>query len=484
MTPLEAAETLALALLAAHVVLGFIAAVLVSANRRPSAAIAWVLTIVFIPFLGAIVFFLVGRGRLPAGRREQQRAMNTLLLDNTAPAALPPDAVLEPGWLSSITRMNSELGALPLVGGNAVRIIEGYTESFDAMITAIDAARLRVHVEFYIAVLDDSTRPLFEALTRAAARGVDVRVLADHLSGFLYPHRTTTQRFLADAGVQWFAMLPLRPLRGQWQRPDMRNHRKLVVVDGAVAFTGSQNLIDETYLKPVNIARGLHWVELMIEIAGPAARELDAVFITDWAAEAGEVLPFVDPGGSTSGTIALQTVPSGPSFDNDNNLKLFAALIHKAERRISITSPYFVPDESIQLALVTAAARGLEIELFVSEIGDQKLVYHAQRSYYEALLRAGVAIHLYKAPAVLHSKHFTIDDDIAVVGSSNMDIRSFSLNAEVSMLVHSREFVERMRAVENRYRARSEQLQLGDWLRRPVGEKTWDNLARLTSSLQ
>jgi len=485
MTGLEVGETVALALVAAHVVFGFIATVLVSANRRPSAAIAWVLTIVFIPFLGALAFLLVGRSRLPARRREQQRAMNTLLLENTSPDALPPDAVLEPSWLASVTRLNSGLGALPMVGGNTVRIIEGYTESFDAMIEAIDAAAVRVHVEFYIAVLDDSTLPFFEALARASARGVEVRVLADHLSGFLYPHRRSTQEFLATAGIPFSAMLPLRPFRGQWQRPDLRNHRKLVVVDGAMAFTGSQNLIDETYLKASNVKRGLHWVELMIGVAGPAARELDAVFLTDWTAESGEVLPFLPVrADAASGTIALQTVPSGPSFDNDNNLKLFAALIHKAERRISITSPYFVPEESIQLALVTAAARGLAIELFVSEIGDQKLVYHAQRSYYEALLRAGVRIHLYKAPAVLHSKHFTIDDDVAIIGSSNMDIRSFSLNAEVSMLVHSREFVDRMRAVEDRYRDSSRELQLEEWLRRPVGEKTWDNLARLTSSLQ
>lgn len=483
----EPGEIIALVAVVLHVGLGLVAAVLVSIDRRPSAAIAWVLTIVFIPFIGALAFLLVGRTRLPAHRREQQRAMNELLITNTAEAALPPDAHVEPSWLASVTRMNADLGALPMVGGNSVEIIEDYRGSIDAMIAAIDAASIRVHVEFYILVLDDTTRPFFAALARATARGVQVRVLSDHLSGFMNPNRVETQRALKEMGAEWHAMLPLRPFAGQWQRPDLRNHRKLVVVDGAVAFTGSQNMIDETYLKKSNIARGLHWVELMVRIDGPAARELDAVFLTDWRAESGDLLPFVDaqthvvaPGTD----VALQTVPSGPSFDNDNNLKLFAALIHKAERRISITSPYFVPDESIQLALVTAAARGLSIELFVSEIGDQKLVYHAQRSYYAALLRAGVAIYLYRAPAVLHSKHFTIDDDIAIIGSSNMDIRSFSLNAEVSMLAHSRELVDRMRAVEDRYRQTSMQLTLDDWLRRPIGEKTWDNLARLTSSLQ
>ena len=177
-------------------------------------------------------------------------------------------------------------------------------------------------------------------------------------------------------------------------------------------------------------------------------------------------------------------VPSGPTFDNDNNLKLFAAMIHNAHRRISITSPYFVPDESLMLALVTAGSRGLDVELFVSEIGDQFLVYHAQRSYYEALLRAGVKIYLYRAPTVLHAKHFTIDEEVAIIGSSNMDIRSLSLHMELSVMVHGQEFVDAMRLVEDDYRSKSTQLSLEEWLVRPRKQKIRDNLSRLTSSLQ
>ena len=260
-----------------------------------------------------------------------------------------------------------------------------------------------------------------------------------------------------------------------------------VVVDGRVGFTGSQNLIDASYNKKGNLKRGLQWHELMVRLEGPAVRELDAVFATDWYSEPDIILPLEY--GSTvrshgSALIDAQVLPSGPSFDNDNNLKLYATLIHKAERRVSITSPYFVPEESIQMAIVTAAARGLSVELFVSEVGDQGMVYHAQRSYYEALLRAGVRIYLYRAPQVLHSKHFTIDEEVAVIGSSNMDVRSFSLNMEVSVLVHGRGFVDSIREVEDRYRANSLELQLEDWLRRPVAQKAFDNLARLTASLQ
>jgi cardiolipin synthase len=279
----------------------------------------------------------------------------------------------------------------------------------------------------------------------------------------------------------------VRPWRGEWQRPDLRNHRKIFVVDGRVGFTGSQNVIDASYDTKGNLKRGLQWHELMMRVEGPVVRELDAVFATDWYSETGVILPLdSSPLGVSqrSALVDAQVLPSGPSFDNDNNLKLYATLIHKAERRVSITSPYFVPDESILMAIVTAAARGLSVELFVSEVGDQSMVYHAQRSYYEALLRAGVRIYLYRAPKVLHSKHFTIDEEVAVIGSSNMDVRSFSLNMEVSVLVHGRGFVDAIREIEDGYRVESRELQLEDWIRRPIAQKVFDNLARLTASLQ
>jgi cardiolipin synthase len=177
-------------------------------------------------------------------------------------------------------------------------------------------------------------------------------------------------------------------------------------------------------------------------------------------------------------------VPSGPGFEGANNLRLFLALLYYAQERIVITSPYFVPDESMLMAITTATQRGLKVELFVSEIGDQALVHHAQRSYYEALLKADVRIWMYKAPYILHAKHFTIDDDVAVIGSSNMDMRSFLLNMEVSLMVRGRSFVEQLRAVEDGYRASSRELTLAEWERQPLRSTVLDNLARLTSALQ
>ncbi|WP_080792872.1 cardiolipin synthase [Corynebacterium pacaense] len=484
-------ESLGVALILLHIVIGFAAAVAISLRRKPATAIAWILTIVFIPFTGAIIFLIIGVGRLPGSRRLKQREVCGIMLrrpelDRHRAGHGNPD------WLDTALILNERLGSLPMLGGNDAILIEDYGRSIEMMIGDIDAAEEFVHVEFYILVLDDTTGPIFDALARATARGVKVRVLSDFISGYMFPNRRATVDALDRIGAQWHPMLPLRPWRGQWQRPDLRNHRKLLVIDGRVGYTGSQNLIDDSYLKPKNVRRGLHWLELMVRMEGPTVGELNAVFVTDWYSETDELLPVsvhtvagaADRSPQTIAGLDAQVVPSGPSFENDNNLKLFVMLIQNARRRVSITSPYFVPDESTLLALVTAASRGVEVELFVSEVADQLLVHHAQRSYYSDLLDAGVAIYLYRSPTVLHSKHFTIDDEVAVIGSSNMDIRSFSLNMEVSVLVRSRGFTDHMREVEDNYRDNSLRLDPEEWSGRPMGGRILDALARLTSALQ
>ncbi len=475
-----------LAFVAEFVIL-VVAAVFISTNRRPAPAIAWILLIILVPVLGILAFLALGTRKLPAKRREAQAHITELMLQRVPSLDVVGHRDEWPSWLHSTTQLTKNLGALPIVGGNRIELLPDYEGSIRAMADAIDDATHHVHVEFYILALDDTTRPFFDALARAKERGVTVRVLVDHLAHMLNEPRKETVAFLDEHGIEWHAMLPLRPLKRQWQRPDMRNHRKLVVIDGRVGFSGSQNLIDSTYNKPKNIKRGLHWVELMMRCEGPIVRELDAVFVTDWHSETQQLLPIDDTPvvvQDSADRFDAQVLPSGPTFDADNNLKLFATLLHKADRRISITSPYFVPEESITVALTSAAARGLDVELFASEIGDQALVYHAQRSYYEQLLRAGVRVYLYEAPAVLHAKHFSIDDDVAVVGSSNMDIRSFSLNMEISMLVHGRAFVDELRKVEDSYRARSTEVTLDEWLARPRRARVRDNLARLTSAIQ
>ncbi len=467
-----------------------VALVIVPRDRLPTAAMAWLLAIFFIPVVGVLLFLLIGNPKLPEKRRAKQEEMDVVIARDSQALAAPSDKEGWPVWLDPVVTLTRTMTAMPLVGGNSARLISDYSGSLAAMAEEIDAATSYVHVEFYIFSLDVTTAPFFDALESAVGRGVTVRVLLDHwASSHCAGYKETLAR-LDAMGADWQLMLPVQPLKGRYQRLDLRNHRKLLVVDGRAAFVGSQNLIDRSYNKKKNIKLGLKWQELMCRLEGPVVGSIDMVFATDWLIESGEDFASApkdlqpDLEVAPSGTIDCQVVPSGPGFPVENNLQLFLSLLYSARSRINITSPYFVPDDSMLRGLMAATARGVQVDLFVSEIGDQGLVWHAQRSYYGALLRAGVRIYCYRAPYILHAKHFSVDDEVAVIGSSNMDMRSFGLNSEISLMVHSPEFVAEMRGVEHDYRELSTELTLEQWEREPVRRTTLDGLARLTSALQ
>jgi cardiolipin synthase len=485
---------IALIVLVALVVLDFavriVTILLLPRNRRPSSALAWLLAIFFIPFFGVLAFLLIGNYKLPAARRKKQASIDSFIAWSSGTMRSISSEGGEPAWFDAVGHLTRTLGALPVVRGNAAGLIGDYAESLAALARDIRTAQRFVHIEFYILALDDATEDVFAAMAEAVSRGVTVRVLMDHIaSARTATHRATRRRLDAD-GVDWRYMLPVQPWRGKWQRPDLRNHRKLVVVDNRVAFMGSQNIIDRSYDKPSNLRRGLLWQDLMVRLEGPIVREVNSVFIADWYSETDELLRNETDLGvpvdldALPGDLDCQLVPSGPGFEGENNLQLFLALLHRAERTVVITSPYFVPDEAMLLAIVGATARGVAVELFVSEIGDQAGVFHAQRSYYEALLRAGVRIRMYPGPFILHAKHVTVDESVSVIGSSNMDIRSFALDLEISLLTRGPALVEKLRAVEDGYRSISRELTLEEWMRQPRRSTIADNVARLTSGLQ
>ena len=463
-----------------------LAVIIVPRNRRPTAAMAWLLAIYFIPVVGVLLFLLIGNPRLPRTRRKKQQQLNEYIRRTSHGLDLGTLRPNPPEWFAQLVRLNRNLGAMPLSGENAATLISGYEDSILAMADAIRAARTYVHVEFYILQSDQTTEPFFAALEEVAARGVTVRVLLDHWANRGKPYYKQTCRRLNAMGAQWRLMLPVQPFRGAYTRPDLRNHRKLLVIDGHVAFTGSQNVTDSTYNLPKNIRRGLHWVDMMARLDGPVVASVNAVFLSDWYSETDEIVEGIElfDVRTGSGDLDCQVIPSGPGFEFQNNLKLFMTLLFAAREKIIIVSPYFVPDEGLLLAIQTACQRGVRVELFVSEEGDQAMVYHAQRSYYEALLRGGVKIWMYEKPFILHSKSMSIDDEVAVIGSSNMDMRSFGLNLEVSLLIRGEDFVSQLRSVEDEYRTLSRELTLEEWMQQPLRSTVLDNLARLTSALQ
>ncbi len=460
----------------------------VPANRKPAAASAWLLLIFALPVVGLLAFFALGSPKLSQRRRNLQRGINTYIGDYVARAAADPRlapivAPLVHERYQPFVRLSTALGALPPVAGNAVEVLADYHGILAHMARDVDAARRFVHVEFFIFIGDGATEVLMAALERAAARGVPVRLLYDPVGSRIYPPYKATLARLEAAGIAAHPMLPIR-LRGDRNRWDLRNHRKILVVDGEIAYTGSLNVIEPNYHR----RDAIMYDELMARVSGPAADALDAVFRTDWYSETGEQLGAAgNPEHAVElrvdGRTLCQVLPSGSGFDNENNLKLYVALIHAARHRVVICNPYIVPDEALMLALVSAALRGVDVTLYTSEVHDQFLVVYAQRSYYEELLRAGVKIRLYRAPTILHTKTMTVADDIAVIGSSNLDVRSFQLNLEVTLACFDQDVVTAMRRTEATYAARSQLLDLATWRRRPLPERLVENVTRLMSAI-
>lgn len=473
-------------------VIFIIALFVVPRNRKPGEATAWLMVIFLLPFAGFLLYLILGSPKLTKRRRAMQRKMSDQIRAAVAQFQQQPElaALLNPpisDRYAPFIRLGESLGGMPAFAGNTIELLPDYDGAIARIIQEIDRAQRFVHVEYFMFADDATGAPMIDALIRAQKRGVKCRVLIDHLGDIVFIKPVITR--LRAGNVEVHEMLPVRIFDNEWSRMDLRNHRKIVVVDGQIGFTGSQNIIDRNYHKKPNIKKGLYYIELVARVTGPVVGQLDAAFRTDWYAETNVELskataPEVEYIPVMTGDVLCQVLPSGSGFDNDNNLRLFTELFHGAQRKIVIANPYFVPDDALMTAITSAAQRGVDVTLIVSEIGDQFMVFHAQRSFYEELMRAGVKIYRYGSPVLLHSKHLTIDDDIAVVGSSNMDIRSFQLNLEVTLLCYDKGVVADMQTVFADYLRHATLLNAGEWQTRPLSTKFFDNLMRLTSALQ
>lgn len=443
-------------------------------RRTPNAARAWLLLILLEPFVGAVLYSIFGRAYVPRDRRLRQLRASGYIRERLVPAARDHQVELQT-VRAPTARLAAALGDFPVVAGNHVDVIDDYQGFVDRLVGDVDAARSSVHLLFYIFEPDATGRRVADAVIRAAERGVRCRVLVDAIASA--PLLRELAPRMRDAGVEVLALLA-PGIKGL--RRDLRNHRKIAVLDGRVGYTGSQNLVDAFDYK----GRGLTNEEVMVRLAGPVVHQLQAIFMTDRFLETGDEKadPDLFPPAVADGAALAQALPSGPTFALENNLRTFVQLIYGAQRRVVVTSPYFVPHEAFVLALQAAARRGLEVRLVTPRAPDQWLVRLAQESFYDELLAAGVCIHLYR-PRFLHAKHLSVDDDVVAVGSSNVDLRSFSLNEEDMVFVYDREVAARLRQVQDRYVRDSDVLTLETWRTRPWHRQLAQRLARMVDSV-
>ena len=448
-------------------------------RRSANAARAWLLLIFLLPLPGVILYGMIGRPKLPRRRAARQAELSAMIREEQA-ARLDPATIATPALhpeYAHVADLGRNLGDFHALGGNSVELIDEYDTAVDRLVADVDASTHHVHLLYYIYADDTTGRRVADALLRAVARGVSCRLMMDGMGS--KPALRSLAPRLRAAGVEVVAVLPTRIIRRLHSaRRDLRNHRKIAVIDGHTGYAGSQNIINRDFKKP------LVYEEVVVRVVGPVVAQLQAVVLADRLTETEEPIrhPLMFPDSIPRGPVAAQLLPSGPGYPHENNQRFVVALLHAATQRVVITSPYFIPDGPFLQAMTTAVLRGVEVHLVVTDQIDQYLVGLGQRSFYDELLEGGVRIHSY-TKRFLHAKHVTFDDAIALVGSSNMDIRSFALNAEVMLIAYDRQVVADLRKIQERYFAGSREITLADWRRRPALHKMIQSMARLTDSL-
>jgi cardiolipin synthase len=446
-------------------------------RRSPSAARMWLMLIFLFPWPGLVIYAVFGRPRLPQRRVELLAKVSDLIREARGrweEHTTQLSDELRPELRQAVT-LAVNLGDFGICGSNHFDLLDDSGGMMDRLVADIEAAQRHVHLLYYIFADDPAGRRVSEALGRAARRGVKCRVLMDGIGSGPALHRLAPA--MSATGVEVHALLPVGPFRRNTIRFDMRNHRKIAVIDGCIGYFGSQNIVGPEFVADCTNE------ELVARVTGPLVAQLQAVFLMDRYLETEASLPDSDlfPEPRCLGTSPAQVLPSGPTYPNENAHQIMVALMYGARQRIVITTPYFIPDEPFLQAMRAAVQRGIEVHLVVSRQSDQLLVGLAQKSYYDELLDAGVRIHLYEGH-FLHAKHLSIDDCVAMIGSSNMDIRSFALNSEVSVLIYDASVVAWLRQVQERYFANSHLLSREEWDRRPLAAQFAQNIARLADS--
>ena len=459
-------------------------------RRTSSAALAWLTALFAFPILGVITYLLIGEPKL--GRERAKRHAELLAFhDAFADRFLPPpcEPASETRFRQIARLIQGEARYVP-TGGNQTRLLADTDAILAAFTADIHAAQHCCLLAFYIVEGSGRVEAVLEALMQAAGRGVRCQLLDDALGSSSFWRSPWPQR-LRDAGVEVTEALPVGVLKSLWVRSDLRNHRKILVVDYRIAYTGSYNLVDPRLFKQ-NAGVG-EWVDAVMRCEGPIAQELAAMFYGDWAVENDHNLSatlerlngYVDempPRAPASGGSQLQVVPSQPGGDTALVYDVLCNALNVAQERVVISTPYFVPDEALLNTLIITARRGVEVVLILPRRVDSRLVRYASRAYYQPLLDAGVRLKMYDG-GLLHTKAVVIDGRFALFGTVNMDMRSFYLNLELSLAVYTPETVAAIGALLDGYLKDSEAVSLKKWQQRRRVQRFIERCVRLVSPL-
>lgn len=460
----------------------FLGSVIFLENRDPTKTIIWLLILGALPVLGALLYVLLGRvvrkRRLLRHKQVRQEKTEEILMDRQVrPSAEDVDQAGESPMNKKLARLLLNDADAPLTLNNRSEVLTNGKKTFRALFSALENAKDHIHLEYYIFHNDAIGKDILKLLIRKASEGVKIRVLVDGLG-----NRSLEKRFgeLRKAGVETAGFYPVRfPFLSR--RLNLRNHRKIVVVDGRVGFLGGLNVGDEYLSRNKKIG---FWRDTFLKLEGDSVNSLQTVFLNDWNGVTHQAIndPLYYPQPQHYGTQMTQIAATGPDSDWGSMLQIFFVALTSAEKTIYIETPYFIPDEGSVMALKTAALSGLDVRIILQGVPDHKITYWASHSYVEELLESGVRIYRYQK-GILHAKILILDGKIGVVGSTNFDIRSFSLNFEISAFIYNCKFAQRLEQDFHQDLADSEEIVLEEYKKRPLSNRVKESSARLFSPL-
>jgi cardiolipin synthase len=451
-------------------------------HREPASRLAWVIIVIAVPLLGIVAYLILGEARISGPRRARGRE-----IDERLPRPKGHEQCLDRLGSSpheAPFALARSINGLDPTCANSVRVTSDSNAAIDEMVGDIDASTRHVHLCTYIWLADHNGLKIKDACIRAAARGVQVRILADALGSWRLiksPHWNEMRQRGCKVRVALPVGNPLWTLiRG---RVDLRNHRKLLILDNQIAWCGSQNLADREFrIKP----RYAPWVDIMTRWDGAVAQHCQFLFVSDWIAEGGDDIGalLAEPPAPQVGNagIIAQVIGTGPTGSFDAMPACFSELIHSAREELVVTTPYFVPDEQLLFALTSAARRGVKTIMAIPKRCDSRVVAGTAQSYYPDLIKAGVEVYEY-GPGLLHAKTMVADRSVGLIGSANLDRRSFELNFENNILFADPALAGAVRECQAEYLARSIRVTPEDIARFGILRRLWQNLLATMSPI-
>lgn len=466
-------------------------------NRDPARTVTWLLIFILFPGIGLVIYAILGRNMRKRKLFKTQKLASSIregkVFENLE--RIEEIANIEQSTINTNQLLNENIedyskkrvislllntGKLPFTTNNKVSVYIDGNEKFKNLLEDIKNAKNHIHLEYFIIKDSEIGRELKDLLIKKSNEGVKIRILYDDVGCWRFWFYRKFFNEMKEDGIEIVAFLPAKfPLTGG--KLNYRNHRKIAIIDGKIGYTGGINIGDEYMGKNKKFG---YWRDTHIKIEGTSVYMLQMIFLTDWYYTTKEIITedkyFPSP--QRCGNSMVQIIASGPDSDWESIRYAYFSAICQAKKSIYIETPYFIPDESILIALKSAALSGVDVRIVFPKIADHKMVNNASYSYFDDILKSGGKVYLY-TKGFIHSKIMTIDDKIASTGSANMDLRSFMLNFEINAFIYDKEIVERMNKDFFEDLNNSEELTLDEFSKRKLGKKVRESIARLFSPI-